>query len=595
MTFDEQWLRSPAVEEITKLRALVESGGRTETVVEAAITSLCAITGCLRGALYIADDEGQTLILQSPAFGQSVDNASLRPQVAASDYVGLPGASQSLSVETHCDVRIDSGSELAAGLAMDQLVRTPLMRDGELFGVFLGAGSREPAIPLSEIDGLMRLVVSLLHMHRQSTALERALESERFLTNVQSAMSGEVVNNRPLRQIISRLARECGRPVILEDRLLKALAVAEPDIAAAASLEPYVVADGGKRSTAVKTFLQTLVKTGAAKSPPESLKGFPHDRLMMAVVGASRHLGFLSFVGAPSSFAEIDHRLLKVGATATALKMLYEKVALDVEESIMQDFLCNVVTNNYTTEHAIIEKANYLGYDITLPFEVVVLVWINAQTGSAEVLPAAFVSHIKQKVKEWSPRSIVSSLRNVELFVLVDSDGTLGPQEIAERITEAAQNQIGSPYFCGIGKLAERPQDIKNSFSQAKETVGILQQMKRSNSIETYENLGAYSVLLGVRSISELEGFSLEILGRLMDYDNEKKGELLHTLTVFVTEKGSHEEIAKRLYIHVNTLKYRLQKIQDLLGMSLDNPEERFNVQLAIKALRVSKACRNWG
>lgn len=102
-------------------------------------------------------------------------------------------------------------------------------------------------------------------------------------------------------------------------------------------------------------------------------------------------------------------------------------------------------------------------------------------------------------------------------------------------------------------------------------------------------------MLLGVRSISELEGFSLEILGRLMDYDNEKKGELLHTLTVFVTEKGSHEEIAKRLYIHVNTLKYRLQKIQDLLGMSLDNPEERFNVQLAIKALRVSKACRNWG
>ena len=38
-----------------------------------------------------------------------------------------------------------------------------------------------------------------------------------------------------------------------------------------------------------------------------------------------------------------------------------------------------------------------------------------------------------------------------------------------------------------------------------------------------------------------------------------------------------------------------IQKIQELLGVSLDDPEERFNVQLAIKALRVTKACRNWG
>ncbi len=145
---------------------------------------------------------------------------------------------------------------------------------------------------------------------------------------------------------------------------------------------------------------------------------------------------------------------------------------------------------------------------------------------------------------------------------------------------EVVSDQINAPYTWGWGKWSRDRRTSGTPSIRRRRPSGSCSN-NRKNSIETYENLGAYSVLLGVRSISELESFAVETLGRLMKHDSERNVDLLHTLTVYLMEKGSHEDIARKLHIHVNTLKYRLQKIQELLGISLDDPEERFNVQLA--------------
>lgn len=59
--------------------------------------------------------------------------------------------------------------------------------------------------------------------------------------------------------------------------------------------------------------------------------------------------------------------------------------------------------------------------------------------------------------------------------------------------------------------------------------------------------------------------------------------DLLKTLQVYLSHNGNMTETAKELYIHRSTLQYRLEKIEDLLQVDLDNAEHRFNLNMAIK------------
>ena len=64
--------------------------------------------------------------------------------------------------------------------------------------------------------------------------------------------------------------------------------------------------------------------------------------------------------------------------------------------------------------------------------------------------------------------------------------------------------------------------------------------------------------------------------------------ELTHTLRVFL-ETGGPSAAASALFVHISTLKYRLRKIESILGVDLSDPEECFNLRLAFKILAVQE------
>ena len=79
------------------------------------------------------------------------------------------------------------------------------------------------------------------------------------------------------------------------------------------------------------------------------------------------------------------------------------------------------------------------------------------------------------------------------------------------------------------------------------------------------------------------------VIGPVLRIKNpHKRKESLNTLIAYITMESPLEEIAASLKIHVNTLKYRLRRIQELCNLRLSDPEDRFRVGFAIKAWRVS-------
>ena len=81
----------------------------------------------------------------------------------------------------------------------------------------------------------------------------------------------------------------------------------------------------------------------------------------------------------------------------------------------------------------------------------------------------------------------------------------------------------------------------------------------------------------------ELKDFVMEILGELIQYDEENNSDYVNTLQVYLEEGKNIGETAQKLYVHRNTIKYRVTKVEEILNIDLEDTNTVFNLQFAFK------------
>ncbi|MBO0704681.1 MAG: helix-turn-helix domain-containing protein, partial [Candidatus Dormibacteraeota bacterium] len=79
-----------------------------------------------------------------------------------------------------------------------------------------------------------------------------------------------------------------------------------------------------------------------------------------------------------------------------------------------------------------------------------------------------------------------------------------------------------------------------------------------------------------------LIAFAARHLGALVDHDRARRGPLMSTLRAFL-EAGEQQAAARQLRVHPNTLRYRLDRIREVMHCDLDDPETRLNLSVALR------------
>jgi purine catabolism regulator len=103
-------------------------------------------------------------------------------------------------------------------------------------------------------------------------------------------------------------------------------------------------------------------------------------------------------------------------------------------------------------------------------------------------------------------------------------------------------------------------------------------------------DLGIYRLLYPLWQSDGLVAFSDEVLSGLLAYDEKRGGGLVQTLEAYLDLGGGMQEIADRLYIHRNSLIYRLRRIEELTGRVLADPHDRLLLHLALKVRQMPDA-----
>jgi PucR family transcriptional regulator, purine catabolism regulatory protein len=105
---------------------------------------------------------------------------------------------------------------------------------------------------------------------------------------------------------------------------------------------------------------------------------------------------------------------------------------------------------------------------------------------------------------------------------------------------------------------------------------------------ESLEEFGVFGLLFHLWGNPAVDVFRRDVLGILVEYDERRGTDLIGTLDAYLASGGSVSEAAGRLHIHRNTLSYRINRIAELTGRDLSNPQDRL-------LLRVALLCRDLG
>jgi len=109
----------------------------------------------------------------------------------------------------------------------------------------------------------------------------------------------------------------------------------------------------------------------------------------------------------------------------------------------------------------------------------------------------------------------------------------------------------------------------------------------RRGTVVGDRELGPYALLLQSSSREGLEAFARTTLAPILDHDGRHRSELAPTLRVYLEEDRVQRRTAARTFTHVNTVAYRIGRIEHLLGRSLGDPATVFDLTLAFRILDV--------
>ncbi|WP_271750913.1 PucR family transcriptional regulator [Cohnella sp. JJ-181] len=182
-------------------------------------------------------------------------------------------------------------------------------------------------------------------------------------------------------------------------------------------------------------------------------------------------------------------------------------------------------------------------------------------------------------------------------LVLILSEGKAEGQEPAEGAAEASlqrlldelRAELGMPALrLFAGRPVAQPELIPASLSQARRARQVAEVCGLAGDVVTYDKLGVYSLLYLIPGGEEREQFLRRYMVPLQQADRKGGGRLAETLEMFFRCNGNIKLTSEKLYAHYNTIVYRLDKIQSILGVSLDDPEDRLQLQLSLKLGQIS-------
>lgn len=363
--------------------------------------------------------------------------------------------------------------------------------------------------------------------------------------------------------LLARLAEVSGRAVWLVAAHGGVLATSDPQLAPVAVSEPASgrpasdSIDGGLEASAVSVHLLSDDPVDVVTVDGRAARALP-------VRAGSRRVGLLLM---EQPVDDAQEALLR----AAALPVAIEAVRRDANAAAVAESASRLIDElrygSLRDPEQVLRSAERFGLHLHEPHAAAVFAYDGANR------------------RAWS-----TAVRWIEMPVR-EHDGTAwtvlvrDPTAELRRIRDRLQGIVGddAPVLAASGPVVDDLAETARSFSEAETTLALLR-AQPGRTVLTHADLGLAGLLLAVPT-RRLEQFVAAHLGPILD-----RPDLLETLDAWFAENGSRAAVAQRLFVHRNSVGYRVARIRELLGADPAAPWTALQLRAALDARRVLAA-----
>ena len=160
-----------------------------------------------------------------------------------------------------------------------------------------------------------------------------------------------------------------------------------------------------------------------------------------------------------------------------------------------------------------------------------------------------------------------------------------------KEIQEVIKKRIdGLSVSVGIGNSYKDLKMMKQSLNEAELAIDSAKCQGLDDTITKYKDIGIYGLLFSIKNKTVLENYFTQVLGPISNNDDKSKDtNLLQILEMYLNENCNITVTAEKLFLHRNTLKYKIKKIEELLNCDLHNFDDCMKVKIALYINKILK------
>ena len=443
-------------------------------------------------------------------------------------------------------------------------------------------------LPLLEIPAELEypaviMPITEVILKEKTTLLERSKDIHRKFMDL--VLDGDEKNS-----IATALCALINRPVAIFDPNGNELGSSEMKIAA-------------EKMSKIAGLLTNLVENQIKEITYEEKSG-----LIFMPLLSGRQAKTLGYIFVDAQMAELD-QLDFVAIEQAAVVATYDqarRIAVqEVERHLRRDFIEELLEGRFQSKEKFLSQARMLGWDLTNKPTMIVIE--NKKVNLEEQTRKLFTDERPGGVKE-TLFKIISLLifRNNPLHIFIDrgdsflllphiepkSERNVVRKKINDLNTEiirAVKEKLkDSEILIGVGGIHGPVDGLRTSYTEARSALRIGPRLLPGQKTYWYEELAAYTLLENEEISSEANQLVEHFLGRLIDYDRNNRTNLVETLEVYFDNNQNLSSSAAHLYIHPKTMKYRLNRIKEILGTDPFSGHIQFHYYFCTKAVKLN-------
>lgn len=314
--------------------------------------------------------------------------------------------------------------------------------------------------------------------------------------------------------------------------------------------------------------------------------GGGHRRIIAPIILKGELFGYISMLPEDSSPFDLLRLGLERGSLASAIVMLQEKSAVEVEHRMAERFVDEILSNP-EDKNRLIKQGKYLGYNLKNPGYVFLLEEVSGDGRFVDT--EKIKNHLRYYFEVLGEKCIVAEKLGYLLVLIPDKiflKQKVSAHEMGEKVIQFLTSAVARIQLrIGISSKYKEVSEIHRAYSEARQVLDLMNQQKRKDSVVAYNDLGVFRILMQHENPEVLYQFSEEKLGPLLRYDRENKAELTKTLYIYLFNECNMYKTAKKMNLSFSGFRYRLKRIKELYNGDLSMAEERFQLYFALKYL----------